>query len=159
MFSLLPPPKAKQVELQFSVGEAISSASVGTRSGAARDPWTCSEDQYRPPPGTCPRQASSPGVLARRQHADPSPPPRRSPSGLEPNDVVPWVLGSVLSRYICSQNPHVRQAACIWLLSLVKRLSQHQEITVGPGPGSSLVSADARHPQSIEPLSPSPSPI
>lgn len=47
------------------------------------------------------------------------------------NDVVPWVLNSILSKYVCSQNPHVRQAACIWLLSLVKKLSQHKEITVG----------------------------
>ncbi|KAG7238365.1 hypothetical protein INR49_030962 [Caranx melampygus] len=44
------------------------------------------------------------------------------------NDVVPWVLNSILARYIPSQNPHVRQAACIWLLSLVKKLSQHKEI-------------------------------
>ncbi|TNM86280.1 hypothetical protein fugu_008551 [Takifugu bimaculatus] len=91
--------EAKQVELQFTVGEAISSASVGTRSGAARDPWTCTEDQYSPP------------------------------HNLKNNDVVPWVLNSILSKYICSQNPHVRQAACIWLLSLVKKLSQHKEIT------------------------------
>lgn len=47
------------------------------------------------------------------------------------NDVVPWVLNSILSKYIPSQNPHVRQAACIWLLSLVKKLSQHKEILVG----------------------------
>lgn len=46
------------------------------------------------------------------------------------NDVVPWVLNSILARYIPSQNPHVRQAACIWLLSLVKKLSQHKEIMV-----------------------------
>lgn len=52
-------------------------------------------------------------------------------SDLKNNDVVPWVLNSILSKYISSQNPHVRQAACIWLLSLVKKLSQHKEITVG----------------------------
>lgn len=45
--------------------------------------------------------------------------------------MVPWVLNSILSKYIRSQNPHVRQAACIWLLSLVKKLCQHKEITVG----------------------------
>lgn len=44
--------------------------------------------------------------------------------------MVPWVLNSILSKYITSQNPHVRQAACIWLLSLVKKFSQHKEITV-----------------------------
>ncbi|XP_072526756.1 proteasome adapter and scaffold protein ECM29 [Salminus brasiliensis] len=90
--------EAKQVELQFTVGEAITSASVGTGSGAARDVWTCTEDQYCPP------------------------------ENVKNNDVVPWVLSSILSKYIVSQNPHVRQAACIWLLSLVKKLSEHKEI-------------------------------
>lgn len=41
--------QAKQVELQFTVGEAISSAAIGTSSGAARDTWTCTDDQYSPP--------------------------------------------------------------------------------------------------------------
>ncbi|XP_020501213.2 proteasome adapter and scaffold protein ECM29 [Labrus bergylta] len=91
--------EAKQVELQFTVGEAITSAAIGTSSGAARDPWTCTEDQYSPP------------------------------HNVKNNDVVPWVLNSILSKYIGSQNPHVRQASCIWLLSLVKKLSQHKEIT------------------------------
>ncbi|TNN83529.1 Proteasome-associated protein ECM29 [Liparis tanakae] len=91
--------EAKQVELQFTVGEAITCVAIGTSSGAARDPWTCTEDQYRPP------------------------------QNVKNNDVVPWVLKSILARYIPSQNPHVRQAACIWLLSLVKKLGQHKEIT------------------------------
>ncbi|KAK3507508.1 hypothetical protein QTP70_027439 [Hemibagrus guttatus] len=90
--------EAKQVELQFTVGEAITSASVGTSSGAARDVWTCTEDQYCPP------------------------------ENVKSNDVLSWALSAILSKYIVSQNPHVRQAACIWLLSLVKKLSQHKEI-------------------------------
>ncbi|KAK7930020.1 hypothetical protein WMY93_006415 [Mugilogobius chulae] len=90
--------EAKQVELQFIVGDAITSAAIGTSSGAARDPWTCTEEQYSPP------------------------------CHVKNNDVVPWVLNSILAKYIPSQNPHVRQAACIWLLSLVKKLSQHKEI-------------------------------
>ncbi|KAK6324484.1 hypothetical protein J4Q44_G00038260 [Coregonus suidteri] len=90
--------EAKQVELQFTVGEAITSAAIGTSSGAARDPWTFTEEQYSPP------------------------------DNVKSNDVVPWVLNSILAKYIPSQNPHVRQAACIWLLSLVKKLHQHKEI-------------------------------
>ncbi|XP_076874647.1 proteasome adapter and scaffold protein ECM29 [Brachyhypopomus gauderio] len=90
--------EARQVELQFTVGEAITSASVGTCSGAARDAWTCTEDQYCPP------------------------------ENVKNNDAVPWTLNSILAKYICSPNPHVRQAACIWLLSLVKKLSHHKEI-------------------------------
>ncbi|XP_041951493.1 proteasome adapter and scaffold protein ECM29 [Alosa sapidissima] len=90
--------EAKQVELQFTVAEAITSAAIGTSSGAARDAWTCTEEEYQPP------------------------------NYVKCNDVVPWVLTSILSKSVISANPHVRQAACIWLLSLVKRLSQHKEI-------------------------------
>ncbi|RXN25525.1 proteasome-associated ECM29-like protein [Labeo rohita] len=90
--------EAKQVELQFTVGEALTNAAIGSCSGAARDVWTCTEDQYCPP------------------------------ENVKNNDIVPWVLSSVLSKYIPSPNPHVRQAACIWLLSLVKKLSHHKEI-------------------------------
>ncbi|KAG1956648.1 proteasome adapter and scaffold protein ECM29 [Pimephales promelas] len=90
--------EAKQVELQFTVGEALTNAAVGSCSGAARDVWTCTEDQYCPP------------------------------ENIKNNDIVPWVLNSILSKYIPSPNPHVRQAACIWLLSLVKKLSHHKEI-------------------------------
>lgn len=49
------------------------------------------------------------------------------------NDVVPWVMNTILAKHIVSQNRHVRQAACIWLLSLVKKLSQHKEIKVKSG--------------------------
>ncbi|XP_056628052.1 proteasome adapter and scaffold protein ECM29 isoform X2 [Triplophysa dalaica] len=90
--------EAKQVELQFTVGEALTNAATGSCSGAARDVWTCTEDQYCPP------------------------------DNAKNNDIVPWVLNSVLSKYIPSPNPHVRQAACIWVLSLVKKLSHHKEI-------------------------------
>lgn len=46
------------------------------------------------------------------------------------NDVVQWVLSEILHKHIVSVNPHVRQAACIWLLSLVKKLSENVEIKV-----------------------------
>ncbi|TRZ18499.1 hypothetical protein HGM15179_008603 [Zosterops borbonicus] len=90
--------EAKQIELQFTVGEAITSAAVGTSSVAARDAWMVTEEEYIPP------------------------------SDLKVNDVVPWVLDLILNKHIISPNPHVRQAACIWLLSLVKKLSTHKAI-------------------------------
>lgn len=34
----------------------------------------------------------------------------------------------ILNKHIISPNPHVRQAACIWLLSLVRKLSTHSEV-------------------------------
>uniref|UniRef100_A0A8C6ZQU5 Ecm29 proteasome adaptor and scaffold n=1 Tax=Nothoprocta perdicaria TaxID=30464 RepID=A0A8C6ZQU5_NOTPE len=90
--------EAKQIELQFTVGEAITSAAVGTSSVAARDAWTVTEEEYIPPPD------------------------------LKVNDVVPWVLELILNKHIISPNPHVRQASCIWLLSMVKKLSVHKAI-------------------------------
>uniref|UniRef100_A0A452SA85 Ecm29 proteasome adaptor and scaffold n=1 Tax=Ursus americanus TaxID=9643 RepID=A0A452SA85_URSAM len=90
--------EAKQLELQFTVGEAITSAAVGTSSVAARDAWLLTEDEYTPP------------------------------AGAKVNDVVPWVLDVILNKHIVSPNPHVRQAACIWLLSLVRKLSTHKEV-------------------------------
>ncbi|XP_066460523.1 proteasome adapter and scaffold protein ECM29 isoform X2 [Eleutherodactylus coqui] len=90
--------EAKQIELQFTIGEAITNASVGTKSTAARDLWIVAEEDYRP-------------------RAD-----------VRDNDVVPWVLDQILNKHVNSVNPHVRQASCIWLLSLVKKLSNHQEI-------------------------------
>lgn len=51
--------------------------------------------------------------------------------GAKVNDVVPWVLDVILNKHIVSPNPHMRQAACIWLLSLVRKLNTHSEVKVG----------------------------
>ncbi|KAM4053541.1 proteasome adapter and scaffold protein ECM29 isoform 2-T2 [Anomaloglossus baeobatrachus] len=90
--------EAKQIELQFTIGEAITNAAVGTKSTAARDVWMVAEEDYEP----C--------------------------ADVKENDVVTWVLDQILNKHVVSVNPHVRQASCIWLLSLVKKLSNHQEI-------------------------------
>ncbi|XP_004711095.2 proteasome adapter and scaffold protein ECM29 [Echinops telfairi] len=90
--------EAKQIELQFTIGEAITGAAIGTSSVAARDAWLVTEEEYTPP------------------------------TGAKVNDVVPWVLDMILNKHIISPNPHVRQAACIWLLSLVRKLSSHKEV-------------------------------
>ncbi|XP_040217375.1 proteasome adapter and scaffold protein ECM29 isoform X2 [Rana temporaria] len=90
--------EAKQIELQFTIGEAITNAAVGKKSAGARDIWMVAEDDY------CPRADE------------------------KDNDLVSWVLSQILDKYVVSVNPHVRQAACIWLLSLVKKLSEHVEI-------------------------------
>lgn len=44
--------QAKQIELQFTIGEAITSAAIGTSSVAARDAWLVTEEEYSPPAGT-----------------------------------------------------------------------------------------------------------
>lgn len=49
---LFPLLQAKQIELQFTIGEAITSAAIGTSSVAARDAWLVTEEEYTPPAGT-----------------------------------------------------------------------------------------------------------
>lgn len=49
---LSPSLQAKQIELQFTIGEAITSAAIGTGSVAARDAWLVTEEEYTPPAGT-----------------------------------------------------------------------------------------------------------
>ncbi|XP_063311357.1 proteasome adapter and scaffold protein ECM29 [Pelobates fuscus] len=90
--------EAKQIELQFTVGEAITNAAVGTKSSAARDLWLVTEEEYHPR------------------------------TDVKVNDEVQWVVDQILNKYIVSINPHIRQAACVWLLSLVKKLNEHKEI-------------------------------
>ncbi|KAK7476082.1 hypothetical protein BaRGS_00032709 [Batillaria attramentaria] len=43
-------------------------------------------------------------------------------------DDVEWYLNQLLSKYVPHSNPHLRQAACIWLLSLVKQCGQHKAV-------------------------------
>lgn len=49
---LFPSLQAKQIELQFTIGEAITSAAIGTSSVAARDAWLVTEEEYTPLAGT-----------------------------------------------------------------------------------------------------------
>ncbi|KAL5016584.1 hypothetical protein ScPMuIL_006173 [Solemya velum] len=44
------------------------------------------------------------------------------------SDDIEWYTGLLLSKYVQHVNPHIRQAACIWLLSLVKKCSAHKSI-------------------------------
>lgn len=43
-------------------------------------------------------------------------------------DDVEWYMETILTKSIVSANPHLRQAACIWLLTLVKKCGQHSVI-------------------------------
>ncbi|ELK24585.1 Proteasome-associated protein ECM29 like protein [Myotis davidii] len=90
--------EAKQIELQFTIGEAITSAAIGTSSVAARDAWLVTEEEYSPP------------------------------AGAKVNDVVPWVLDVILNKHITSPNPHSHlkeiQSAFVSVLSENDELSQ-----------------------------------
>ena len=46
------------------------------------------------------------------------------------DDVMAWAVETILERYTQKASPIVRQAACVWLLSLVKHTSRHPEFPV-----------------------------
>ncbi|XP_060085987.1 proteasome adapter and scaffold protein ECM29-like [Ylistrum balloti] len=41
---------------------------------------------------------------------------------------VAWYMDLLLNKYIVNVNPHLRQAACIWLLALVKSCNMHEAL-------------------------------
>ncbi|XP_064476674.1 proteasome adapter and scaffold protein ECM29-like [Ornithodoros turicata] len=88
--------EAADVEVHFTVGEAICSALLGPASPQARDFWTVSEKDFVAP-------------------SDYSPP-------MEPMD---WLVNEILEKFVRNPKPAVRQAACIWILSLLKRCSRY----------------------------------
>ncbi|XP_070562742.1 proteasome adapter and scaffold protein ECM29-like isoform X2 [Ptychodera flava] len=95
---LLDSTKERQVHLHFSVGEALNCAALGQRSPANRDMWTEDEKQF---------SVSEDDTT---------------------QDDMEWLLDTILSKYTINQVPHVRQASCLWLLSLVKKSGSHPAI-------------------------------
>jgi proteasome component ECM29 len=43
-------------------------------------------------------------------------------------DKVEYLLGLLLNKYTRSPNPHIRQAACIWLVALVQQCGTHPAV-------------------------------
>ncbi|XP_022097180.1 proteasome-associated protein ECM29 homolog [Acanthaster planci] len=98
---LLQSSNMKEVELHFSVGKALSQAALGPASPAGRDVWTQDLSACMAVP--------SPEGVSEKKH-----------------NWLEWLLIKILGQEINSQNPHKRQAACIWLLSLVKQCGSQQ---------------------------------
>ncbi|XP_033636669.1 proteasome adapter and scaffold protein ECM29-like [Asterias rubens] len=94
---LLKSASIKEVELHFSVGNALSHAALGPASPVSRDIWT---------------QEQNNGTEAVQ-----------SPEGAsgERRDWLEWLLTRILQEEVTNQNPHRRQAVCIWLLSIVQQ--------------------------------------
>ncbi|XP_074640240.1 proteasome adapter and scaffold protein ECM29-like [Tubulanus polymorphus] len=95
-----------QMELHFTVGEALVNAALGVTAPAARDIWKVDEKEFK---------SAIPNPLIELE----------------------WLSNQLLTKYMSSPNPHIRQAACIWLLTLVKRCGSC------PGVRSKLVNIQA----------------
>ncbi|PIK34535.1 putative proteasome-associated protein ECM29-like [Apostichopus japonicus] len=91
---------SREVELHFAVGHALANAVMGPLSKDARDHWTKEE---------------STEIQVKSKD----------------KDWILWLLKRLLSNEIQSPNPHrdslhfITQAACVWLLSVVKQCGHH----------------------------------
>ena len=90
----------KDIELHFSIGEALVFCSLGVRSPAARDGWSVEEDDFSP-------------LDTDLQE--------------EEGQQLDWLVSQLTGRLTRSTHPSVKQAACLWLLAVVKQcISQSQ---------------------------------
>ncbi|TRY72263.1 hypothetical protein TCAL_11939 [Tigriopus californicus] len=84
--------EVKDIELHFTMGEAIVYAAFGSHSPSARDYWLISEEDFTPP----------------------------LDQDKSPDELVTWLLSQLCGKYIQSTHPNVKQSACLWLLALLK---------------------------------------
>ncbi|KAH9523696.1 hypothetical protein Btru_040672 [Bulinus truncatus] len=89
--------QSKQLELQFTVGQALVDMALGPNSPRARCIWTTSKEDHQRCTGNS-------------------------------TDEVKWFLNELLTKYICHSNPHLRQGACVWLLTLIRQAGHHTAV-------------------------------
>jgi proteasome component ECM29 len=94
MIKLLNSSQAKQIELHMAIGEALVDCALGKLSKSSMNTW----------------------LTDSKTHLD-------KPNTVSANANVDWLLNELLSSYLNSQNQHLRQASCFWLLILLKKCS------------------------------------
>jgi len=82
--------EVKDVELHFTIGDALVHCALGPLSPAARDVWTVAEADFKP--------VESGG----------------GDSELE------WLLAQLTDKLTQSSHPNIKQASCLWLLAIVR---------------------------------------
>ena len=103
----------KSIELQFTVGQALSCVAAGLFSQAAVDPWVLKKAAVNLPPTLVPRTLipSYPGSQPQQQPV-----------------LVNMVLTEILSKCAKHGLACMRQAAGVWLVSILKYAGKHPDI-------------------------------
>jgi len=81
----------KDVELHFTIGDALVHCALGPTSPAARDVWSVSEEDFTP-------------LDAQNDKND-----------------LEWLVTQLTTHLTRSTHPNIKQASCLWLLSVVKK--------------------------------------
>ncbi len=103
MHKLLNSAQAKQFELHMAIGEALVNAALGSGSKASQNNWTTivqTEESYE-------KATNQIDLNATRE-----------------NENIEWLLKEIINTYLPSQNQHLRQAACFWLLIVLKNCAR-----------------------------------
>ena len=89
--------EVKDIELHFTIGDALVHCALGPLSPAARDIWTVKEDEFQPI-----EEVTGESELA-------------------------WLLAQLTDKLTLSSHPNIKQASCLWLLAVVRHcISQPQ---------------------------------
>ena len=86
----------KDIELHFTIGEALVFATLGPLCPKRRDLWKVEEENFKPSAATS-----------------------------QSDEKVQFVLSELVDKYTLSTHPNEKQASCIWLLALVKQAKDH----------------------------------
>ena len=86
----------KDIELHFTIGEALVCATLGPLSPKGRNLWKVDEESFKP--------------KVEAKHSD---------------NEMKFILDELVDKYTLSTNPNEKQASCIWLLALVKQAKEH----------------------------------
>ena len=97
----------KDIELHFSIGEALVFISLGVKSPAARDFWSVEEADFSP--------------LETDQQED--------QKKEEENTELDWLLSQLTGKLTRSTHPSVKQASCLWLLAVVKHCMAQSQVS------------------------------
>ena len=92
----------KDIKLHFSIGEAVVFCSLGVRSPASRDMWSVEEGEF------------SPLDLDLQG---------------EGGEELDWFVSQLTGKLTRSTHPSVKQAACLWLLAVVKQCISQSQVT------------------------------
>ena len=93
----------KDIELHFSIGEALVFISLGVKSPAARDLWSVEEAEFSPLETGTDQQE-------------------------EDNLELAWLLDQLTGKLTRSTHPSVKQASCLWLLAVVKHCMAQSQV-------------------------------
>ncbi|KAK7866865.1 hypothetical protein R5R35_006031 [Gryllus longicercus] len=92
--------ESRDVEMHFTIGEALICCVKGQASSDARDVWNVLESEYAPPES-----------VVNASNVD-----------------LEWLLDQLLKKLAPDPHPNLRQASCIWLLAVLKHCPNQQPV-------------------------------